>query len=164
LIPAAVVLRLGIVSVLLTTPACRAKLPPCPVVEAPQRALSAGCLTLVHGQLLVVEGWNGRVSPPGGTVEAGESAQCAAHRETWEETGLDVRPAGLLHTFATGFNLYRCDLYSDSGALDSQAITEVRRAYWLPLSDVDAVEWRFPQQGKELLALIQATEPEASSR
>lgn len=156
-------LRASAAALLLCLAACTAKPPPCPFHGPGDRAPSAGCLSLVHGQMLVVEGWDGRVSPPGGHTRVDESAQCAAHREAWEEAGLDLEVGGLVHTFETGFNLYRCDIHPGSGAIDPHAFTEVKRAYWLPVADFERVEWRFPRQGRELMRLIQSSEPGAAS-
>ncbi|MBN7797516.1 NUDIX hydrolase [Parahaliea mediterranea] len=141
-------------ALLLLLAGCVAEPPPCTYTGKPDRAPSAGCLTVVHGQMLVIEGWNGRVSPPGGHTEPGESAQCAAQREAWEEAGLDLRVGRLVHTFDTGFNLYECAIHPDTGTIDPHAITEVRRAYWLPLADFGRVRWRFPEQGRELMDII----------
>ena len=78
------------------------------------RARSAGCAVAVDGKLLVVRKVDitgrrhGGVGPPGGGVERGEIAQCAAARETLEETGVAVTVGQRLYTFKTGFVLYRC--------------------------------------------------------
>jgi 8-oxo-dGTP diphosphatase len=127
---------------------------PCPSVDAPDSAPSAGCLVLVHGRVLVVEDARGRVSPPGGKTRPWESAQCAAHRESWEETGLNLQPGPLLHTFATGFKLYQCGLHPASGVIIPRAPAEVVRAYWLPLAEFGSVSWRFPGQDEQLHALL----------
>ena len=77
-------------------------------------AHAAGCLVVVDGKLLVVRAVqpgsrrHGKLQPPGGGVESGESAQCAAARETEEEAGVAVTVGRRLHTFANGFVLYRC--------------------------------------------------------
>lgn len=145
--------------------ACASDPPPCPPLAGPaESGPSAGCLVLVHGRMLVVEGWNGRVGPPGGHVEAGEDARCAAHRETWEETGLNLRPGKHLATFDTGFRLYQCHVEANTGAIDPPDRLEVRRAYWLPVVGMGEVEWRFPRQGEQLRALIQSSEPAPASR
>lgn len=65
-----------------------------------------------------MQGLNGRLSLPGGSSEPGESAQCTAFRETWEETGLQLQPRELLEVFDTGFHLYRCDRDAWSGEID----------------------------------------------
>ncbi len=147
--PVAVALALFLVS------GCNAsEPPPCPFQGEADFAASAGCLVLVHGRILVVESRFGGITPPGGKSKPGESAQCAAHRETWEETGLDLRPGRLLHKFDTGFYLYACDIHADSGAIEAGSTTEVRRGFWLPVTDFDKVEWRFDGQGEALLDLI----------
>ena len=89
--------------------------PPCPYLGEPDFAPSGGCLAVVHGKILVVESRRGGVSPPGGKSLPGESAQCTAHRETFEETGLDLIPRQLIHVFDTGFHLYFCEIHSGSG-------------------------------------------------
>jgi len=55
-----------------------------------------------HQVLLVLRGKppaEGEWSIPGGSVELGESFQAAAEREIWEETGIRIRTAHLLHAF-----------------------------------------------------------------
>ena len=85
-----------------------------------------------------------------------EPAQCTAHRETFEETGLDLLPRQLLRTFDTGFNLYYGEIHAGSGAIQPRSFFEVQRAYWLPLEDFGRVEWRFPGQGQELEQMFRA--------
>lgn len=139
----------------LSLPGCaNSQPPPCPYKGTPQYAPSAGCLTLVHNRLLVVESSFGGITPPGGKSKKGESAQCAAHRETWEETGLDLLPRQLLQVFDTGFHLYYCEIHAGSGGIESGPLHEVRRGFWLSLDDFNAVEWRFQGQGEALLKLI----------
>ena len=127
--------------------------PACPYQGEPDYALSAGCLTVVHGRMLVVGSRVGGLTPPGGKSREGESAQCTAHRETLEETGLDLIPQRLVTVFDTGFNLYSCEIHANSGTIDP-AVLEVKRAFWLDISKVDEVQWRYPGQGKVLEALL----------
>jgi 8-oxo-dGTP pyrophosphatase MutT (NUDIX family) len=128
--------------------------PPCRYTGTPQYAPSAGCLTVVHGRILVVESAYGGVTPPGGKARAGEPAQCAARRETLEETGLDLIPGQLLRVFDTGFHLYSCDIHAESGVIEPGSPIEIQRALWLPVQDFDNIEWRFPGQGEELRKLL----------
>lgn len=128
--------------------------PPCPFTGSPEYAPSAGCLTAVDGRLLVVEYHSGKLSPPGGKAKEGESAQCAAHRETYEETGLDLLPVVLAATFDTGFKLYFCNMHSGSGELHVDNPLEIRRARWLPLDQVPKSSWRFPGQGEALVRIL----------
>ena len=54
--------------------------------------------------------YSGKLDLPGGTSDPGESAQCTAHRETWEETGFNVEVGELLATKESGFQFYACSL------------------------------------------------------
>ncbi|MEP6391748.1 MAG: NUDIX hydrolase [Halioglobus sp.] len=133
---------------------CAEHAPECPHVGPADYAPSAGCLGLVHGRALVVQSRMGVIGPPGGSAREGESAQCTAHRETLEETGLDLMPGRLLHTFDTGFNLYLCNIHAGSGAIDPVHISEVKQAFWLPVDEFDQHTWRFEGQGEALSQLL----------
>jgi ADP-ribose pyrophosphatase YjhB (NUDIX family) len=61
-------------------------------------APSSGCLVVDQGDVLLVKIMGGSYGPPGGSVNKRESAQCAAERETWEETGVEVRAGELAIT------------------------------------------------------------------
>ena len=138
----------------LSLAACASRdIPPCPFEGKPDYAPSAGCLTVVHGRILVVEAREGGLTPPGGKSLNGESAQCTAHRETFEETGLDLIPRDLVSTFDTGFNLYYCEIHAGSGGIDTDFM-EVRRGFWLPIEEFDQVRWRYPGQGEILGELL----------
>ncbi len=128
-------------------------MPPCTFTGEAQYAASAGCLAVVHGRILVVESRTGRISPPGGSAVEGEAAQCTAHRETFEETGLDLIVGDLLQVFDTGFHLYYCEIKADSGGIDHNPF-EVKRGYWLPFEHFDEVMWRYPGQGEALYRLL----------
>ena len=148
--------RLAISLSLLLLAACQAASEPkraCPYQGEPDEAPSAGCLVVVHGKMLVVDSRRGGLTPPGGKVKKGESAQCTAHRETLEETGLDLNPGELLKVFDTGFHLYACEIHAESGSIDA-AILEVKRSFWLDLDDFDAVQWRYPGQEKILREIL----------
>lgn len=146
--------RLCLIVLLAAVTGCTQSEPVCPYVGPPDYAPSAGCLALVHGRALVVQGRLGGIGPPGGSARAGESAQCAAHRETLEETGLDLMPGRLLHTFDTGFNLYLCAIHAESGMIDPVHIGEVKQAFWLPVDEFDQHTWRFAGQGEALRQLL----------
>ena len=144
---------LGAVAATMLTACSTSGVPTCPYTGQPDYAPSAGCLAVVHGRILVVESRTGRLSPPGGKALQGESAQCAARRETFEETGLDLVPGKLLQVFDTGFHLYYCEIKHDSGDIEHNPL-EVKRGYWLPFDQFDAVMWRYPGQGKQLYRLL----------
>lgn len=126
-----------------------AKAPPCPFQGSGDLAPSAGCFSIEEGKLLVVQGRNSKLSPPGGSARGDESAQCTAHRETWEETGLALKPTELVDVFDTGFHLYRCERIPASGEIDPPQRFEIRSAFYLAPDEFDAWDWRFP--GQELV-------------
>ena len=67
-----------------------------PGVESPLQG-NAGCLVKIDNKMLMVRHREtAKLSPPGGTAVQQETAQCTAHRETWEETGVEVRVGTLL--------------------------------------------------------------------
>jgi len=126
--------------------------PPCTYEGKSDVAVSAGCLVLNrHHALLVVEDFNGNIASPGGSTNSGESAQCAAQRETWEETGLNTRPVALVKVFDNGFHLYHCELDDPQAAIDPPMRMEIQRAFWLAAEDFTEHPWRFPGQ-QQLLA------------
>lgn len=135
--------------------------PDCPVSDAVTLAPSAGCLTVLNGHLLVIKAHNGKVSIPGGSVETTESAQCGAHRETWEETGLSVKPQALLRVFDNGFHLFQCQPPATSQVDDTLKPPfwlEIRQAFWLKPEDFDLHHWRFPNQRHWLADWIKAND------
>ncbi len=152
------VLLLGVATLL----GCLARPPACPYQGAALYAPSAGCLALRDRELLVLRDWSGRVSPPGGSSAPGESAQCTAHRETWEETGLDLVPGELVSTFDTGFFLFRCDARRPGGEL--RAPGAEGRPQWLPLERLRDEQWRYPGQGELLLDLLDVGAAKARPR
>jgi 8-oxo-dGTP pyrophosphatase MutT (NUDIX family) len=125
---------------------CADGAPPCAFVGKAHSAPSAGCFVVSDDGLLVVQGFNEKLSPPGGSSQPGESAQCTAFRETWEETGLRLQPQSLLHVFDTGFHLYRCERDATSGQINPPPRFEVRGAFYLSADRFDAYAWRFPEQ------------------
>jgi 8-oxo-dGTP pyrophosphatase MutT (NUDIX family) len=130
-----------------------ANAPPCPFQHLGDRASSAGCFAMIDDRLLVVVNRRGQLSPPGGSSESGESAQCTAFRETWEETGLLLEPSELLQVFDTGFHLYRCEHRPYSGEIRPPSRFEKHSAFYVAEDEFDDHEWRFPGQEVHLRAL-----------
>jgi 8-oxo-dGTP pyrophosphatase MutT (NUDIX family) len=128
--------------------------PPCPAPDDSATAPSAGCLAIRDGKLLVVEDLRGGINLPGGKSTNGESARCTAHRETWEETGLDVTVGELLYTMDTGFLLYACHFHPDSGVISPPPRLEIKRAFLLKPAEFSRHQWRFPGQQAVLLNLV----------
>jgi 8-oxo-dGTP diphosphatase len=144
------------------TAACARQAPACRVAEsaADQRIGNAGCLIAVEGRtLLIAHSVSGKLGFPGGTSVDEEPAQCTAHRETWEETGIDVEVGHFLKRLSTGFLLYACrsqlsDLSPDEVPhLPIWSRTEVSGMVWRDLDTVAAEQWRFPDQVDEVRGL-----------
>ncbi len=144
------------------TGACAQQAPECRVAEsaADQRIGNAGCLIAVDGRtLLIAHNVSGKLGFPGGTSRDKEPAQCTAHRETWEETGLDLEVGDFLKRLSTGFLLYACS--TGHGELSPDEVphlpiwsrTEVSGMLWRDLDSVEAAEWRFPDQVEEVRGL-----------
>jgi 8-oxo-dGTP pyrophosphatase MutT (NUDIX family) len=134
---------LALCAALLALVACSESAPPCPLIGEGDRAPSAGCFEVFEGELLLVQGLDGKINLPGGSSQPGESAQCTAFRETWEETGLTLNVEELLRVFDTGFHLYRCQRGITSGAIDPPLRLEVRDAFYLSPERFDEYEWRY---------------------
>jgi len=128
--------------------------PTCPYIGEGEQVTSAGCFATSGGGLLLVQGLKGKVSLPGGSSEPGESAQCTAFRETWEETGLRLQPRELLAVFDTGFHLYRCERGSQSGEIAPPGRLEVRAAFYLPADRFEEYDWRYEDQRVLLKAML----------
>lgn len=155
-------LQFIVVAVILLS-ACGSSLgqvPPCPYTGVPDHAPSAGCLITVHGKMLVVDSIHGGVSPPGGKSKEGESAQCTAHRETYEETGLNLIPGELVAVLDTGFHLYYCEIVADSGQVEMGQWQEVTGWRWLPISEFEQVKWRYDGQGAIMRRLFMKDDSE----
>jgi len=139
---------------LLTLVACSDSSPACPATGKAELAPSAGCFATSDQRLLMVQGLNGEISLPGGSSQPGESAQCTAFRETWEETGLRLQPRELLEVFDTGFHLYRCEHDALSGVIDPPLRFEVRAVRYLSADQFHTYEWRFKEQQQTLKNLL----------
>lgn len=126
----------------------------CPRVPGQEddRRANAGCLIVRDQQvLLITHRWGGKLGLPGGTLEPGELAQCTAHRETLEETGLQVVVGERLQVMKNGFHLYRCMpagplLEEVPLSLPAAARMEVSDIGWYSLADLHRADWRFAYQ------------------
>jgi ADP-ribose pyrophosphatase YjhB (NUDIX family) len=143
-------------------PATASAQPPCrTAIEAPDFAFAAGCLIKHDGRMLVVRQLSsGKLGVPGGVSKSGESSQCVAHRETWEETGVDVVVHGMLKRFSNGLAVYQCEL-TDGGAaaggelpVPATGRNEIAQALWVDPGSIEASQWRFPRQYPVILQLF----------
>lgn len=126
-------------------PACRVA----PETAQPEIA-DAVCVVRLDDKLLTVtHRLSGKFDLPGGTSNQSETAQCTAHRETWEETGFNVEVGMLLHVNPDGLRYYACQL---SGNFDGQ-LTEFPVPDWarVEVSSIQLIDpfkisnhqWRF---------------------
>lgn len=137
-----------------------AERPPCPVDSAAsgEAPANAGCLVRIGERMLVIRHLRGgKLGIPGGRAEAEETPACTAHRETWEETGLDVRVGPLLRVLENGFRIFACEAPSGTEALPiappPQARNEVTAIEWRRADELDPADWRFPTWFEETRAL-----------
>lgn len=131
----------------------------CPRVPGKEddRRANAGCLIIQDSKvLLLTHRWGGKLGVPGGTLEEGELAQCAAWRETREETGLTVTVGERMAVMTNGFHVYRCYLQelmdtSQAVPVPRSGITEVSAIDWYELSSLNKEGWRFYYQFEQFL-------------
>ena len=134
------------------------KQPECSVnVGGNMLAPSSGCLVVDQGDVLLVKIMGGSYGPPGGSVNKRESAQCAAERETWEETGVEARAGELVMTFENGFQLYACESVSGRDITITRPL-EIKDADWFSYEQLGQLRWRYPEQGSIIQQLVQGGE------
>ena len=127
--------------------------PTCSVTSGDMGVPSAGCLAVDNGELLLVKIMGGTYGPPGGSVDSGESAQCAAERETWEETGVQVSAGELAAEFDNGFRLYWCEAVSGREIEISRPI-EIQHADWYAPELFQHLKWRYANQADIIQTLM----------
>lgn len=116
------------------------------------RTYTAGCLVLYDKEVLLVEAM-GKWGPPGGTVRSGESSQCGAERETWEETSVAVSVQGTAAVFQNGFHLYWCSPVGKPVA-EVRAPLEVSNVGFFSTEEFANLRWRYPDQAKEFSRMV----------
>ena len=137
--------------------------PPCAIDQShvDQHKGNASCFIESNGRALVT--WvrfSGRLVFPGGTARKNETAQCTAHRETWEETGLDVT-VGHLWTRSDGptIYIYKCAATPSISAetipiLPWRSRIEVSDIQWVDLTELQPPEWQYPRQLQHIQRLL----------
>lgn len=146
--------RCVLLSAALFAAACTSEAPACRVDSDAADTLrgDAGCLIVSSNKtLLVVHRFGGKLGFPGGGAHGDEPAQCTAHRETWEETGLDVTVGALVQEFRAGFLLYACDpgpgITTDSAPPLKSWKLEISGLTWRDaVRETTWRDWRFPSQ------------------
>ena len=127
--------------------------PPCSVTSGDKGVPSAGCLAVDNGELLLVKIMGGTYGPPGGATMRNESGQCAAERETWEETGVQVSAGELAAEFDNGFRLYWCEAVSGREIEISRPI-EIQHAEWYAPELFQHLKWRYANQADIIQTLM----------
>ncbi len=112
---------------------------------------AAGCLIRVQNSLLVIQySSSGKYDLPFGDPISNESAQCTAHRHTWEQTGFNVEVDQLLGVSQSGLMLFSCGLNSgftsDDGPLDppSWAESNIQQIEFINPFDTRYNAWQQP--------------------
>lgn len=145
---------------------CSSENPASPLCRVePQQQLeiqaNAGCLIRINDELVTIgHRLTGKLDIPGGTTEGGESAQCTAHRETWQETGFNVQVGQLLGVKDNGFRFYQCNLAGDfTGEIkqfpvpdwSSTEVTAIQLKDPFATRDTD---WRYPDELIEIRGMF----------
>jgi hypothetical protein len=112
---------ISLLFVLIVTACSKAPPPPtCRIAQAFNADYTgpAGCLIRVQDKLLVLKHSSSDLYDlPFGDPISEESAQCTAHRNTWEKTGFNVEVDQLLGVTQSGIMLFSCSL---SGGFTSE--------------------------------------------
>ena len=115
---------------------------------------NAGCIIRVGKHFLTItHRLTRKYDVPGGRSNGEtESAQCTAHRETWEETGFNVEVGALLGINENRFRYYACTLDDDFDGkivnfpLPDWAENEVTAIQFVNVFDTQHFHWRYPDQ------------------
>ena len=118
-------------------------------------------MILVNGKLLTNrDKETGKLEIPGGTAVAGELAQCTAHRETWEETGFEVRVGRQLADLNGQFKLFSCDVMTHAEEIGRNAYRvpsavehEITSVQLLDPTSTVPGDWRFSDSLTTIRAL-----------
>jgi 8-oxo-dGTP pyrophosphatase MutT (NUDIX family) len=111
--------------------------------------------------LATVNRLSGKLDLPGGRREGDETGQCTAHRELWEETGLDAT-VGRFLIDRNSTLLFECRVPAsvDSAhdvAVPPWAFYEIADIEWIDPAEHEPADWRFPGELETLrLALDRA--------
>ncbi|WP_343845602.1 NUDIX hydrolase [Bowmanella denitrificans] len=129
--------------------------PMCRVKEQTKEATpgNAACLIKIDKWLVTIgHRHSGKLDLPGGLRSGQESAQCTAHRETWEETGFNVEVGRFLGANENGFRIYACQLQGNFGhdfktfPVPEWATTEVSSIQLTDPFEIQIQQWRFEEE------------------
>jgi 8-oxo-dGTP pyrophosphatase MutT (NUDIX family) len=146
--------------------ACTVEAPVCRVDPAfvDDRRSNSSCVVRSGDRVLaIVHRFSGRLNLPGGRRVGDETGQCTAHREMWEETGVDVT-VGRFLIDRNSTLLFDCRLPPSIDATRQVPVPmwghiEVVDIQWIDPHKQDPRDWRFQGELETLrLALDRADE------
>lgn len=119
-----------------------------------QTTYAAGCIITSNDKLLVIQHrLSGKLDIPAGGSDGQESAACTAHRETFEETGMNTFINAALGSTESGMGLYSCVQQSGFDAdrypqleVPNWSSTEVTAIFWVDPFELTHKDWRYPDQ------------------
>ena len=105
---------------------------------------NAGCVIIQNNKILVAKFYGKDIyAIPGGTKKRGESAACTAHRETFEESGIDSKIIKRMFIANNGFNVFLCEAQNKIN-LNYSKKYEIDGILFLPIENID--HYRYPEQ------------------
>lgn len=114
---------------------------------------NAACIVRLDDKLLTItHRLSGKLDLPGGTAQANETAQCTAHRETFEETGFNVEVGQLLAKNENNMHFYACILSGNfNGEIQRFPVPQWSKGEVASIQLLDPYvihdsQWRFPEQ------------------
>tara|TARA_Y100000590_G_scaffold468197_1_gene649948 strand:- start:700 stop:1233 length:534 start_codon:yes stop_codon:yes gene_type:complete len=132
-----------------------------------QKQSNAGCVVSDGERVLYFYSAFDNYDLPGGTAKEGELSPCTAARETWEETGIEVKVTGLLKSYPYSFFMFECQPVSsiqtdDQGRVNSPEFVkkEVDQVFYHPMKQLPLSQWRFENQREELIHLLKMIQSE----
>lgn len=125
---------------------------------------NAGCIIRVGNKMITVQHkLSGKLDVPGGTSMKNESAACTAHRETWEETGFNVKVIKWLGSNKKGFHYYACELSGNFNGdiiefpVPDSAEDEINNIQLLDPFEITELQWRFKNRLPKLREMYSRT-------
>jgi len=137
-----------------------AETPPCAVdpPTAEELRVNGACLIMAEDRVLTIRHRrSGKYDLPGGRRLATETAQCTAHRETWEETGLEVIVGRRVST-GVGSAIYECRVRQQVGEdipVPLSGILEVTAVQWVAPAELESDDWRFQTTPEAVRSFLQ---------
>ena len=108
--------------------------------------------------LVVIHRLSNKYDLPSGQANEGESAACTAHRETFEETGLNVKVIQYVGQSNSGLQFFHCEQEAGFNAPDVAPPSpfwqshEIKQVLWVDPYEINHKDWRFAEQLVEVRA------------